>query len=537
MNLSEKHVFTNGNIFTSDDFLPFADTMVTENGRILWIGHAGDLPEEYSRGLSVTDLEGRRVIPGFVDAHMHPVMLADCRKQITVMPPEICSIASLAEAVRRRREEQGPGKWILGWGYDEQGLAEKRAPNRYDLDLACSDAPVALTRTCAHIRCVNSMALKLAGISRDTPDPPGGEIERDESGEPTGILKENARHLLAPFLPAGTAEAKAEHLAELGRHLASQGVTSICDMGDLDGADNLPVFQDAVKRGFRQRTGIYYLWDFFADRPDFRILPEQLDRSRQIFTAGLKLIADGSISGRTAWMSRPYCGAEEEFGISVLSDDLLESAIRFCRENHCQLSIHAMGGRAISRVTDRVCAEEAWTPSGIPYVRIEHVTEPSPESMKKAARHGISFVSQPIFPYAESRSYLKNLGGERLRQCYPYRNMLRAGVTLGFSTDAPATFWSDPSDPFPGLKFAVTRTAADGTDCGQDQALNAAASIRLYTRGAAQAAGIPGVGVLAPGYQADFAVLSDDILALPPEEIDRVKVIETRIGGECVYAR
>ena len=124
-----------------------------------------------------------------------------------------------------------------------------------------------------------------------------------------------------------------------------------------------------------------------------------------------------------------------------------------------------------------------------------------------------------------------------MKQCYPYKKMLDAGVTLGFSTDAPATYWSDPSDPFPGLKLAVTRTAADGTDCGKEQAVDIETAVRLYTAGSAQAAGFPDVGMLAPGYHADFAVLSDDLLDIPAEDIDKVKVIQTYVDGQCVYER
>lgn len=536
MKQPEKHIFINGKIFTSDENCPYADSMVTEGGRIVWIGKQSELP--YGNDLfPVTDLKGRRVIPGFVDAHMHPVMLADFQKKITAMPPVINSIEDLTAAIKERREQQAAGEWIEGWGYDEQGLLEKRSPTRYDLDRGCSDSPVSVMRTCAHIRCVNSMALKMAGIDRNTPDPPGGEIERDENGEPTGVLKENARNLIVPLMPQESVEQHVENLLELGDVLISQGITSICDMGNLDDSDNIPVYEAAARRGFHQKVGVYYMWDFFADDKDFHIPEERFDRNRQIFAAGLKLIGDGSISGRTAWMNRPYYGSDNEYGISVCSDHLMETAISFCRENHCQLSMHAMGGKTISRMVDRACQENPWTPDGIPYVRVEHVTDPSEESIRKAAEHGISFISQPIFPYAESKSYLANLGEQWLKECYPYRAMLDAGVSLGFSTDAPATYWSDPSDPFPGLKLAVTRTAADGTDCGKDQAVDIETAVRLYTIGAARAAGFPDTGMLAPGYRADFAVLSDDILNIPSEDIDKVKVVQTYVDGRCVYER
>lgn len=279
------------------------------------------------------------------------------------------------------------------------------------------------------------------------------------------------------------------------------------------------------------------MWDFFADNRTFDIPEERMDKERQIFAAGLKLIGDGSISGRTAWMDEPYYGSEDEFGMSVCSDELIESAIRFCKRRHCQLSMHAMGSRTIARMVDRAAGEDSWTEDGTPYVRIEHVTEPREESLERAAAHGIAFITQPIFPYAESASYLANLGSDRLKKCYPFRHMLEKGVKTGFSTDAPATFWAVPSDPFPGLKLAVTRRAYSGADCGQDQAVDIETALKLYTRESAQIAGFHDMGVLAPGYRADFAVLSDDILEMAPEDIDKVCVLRTFIDGECVYQK
>lgn len=542
----------NGRIYTADKENPYGDAMIIGGGKILWVGEQAErkdadrleriLRTENGERIDLSqaeiiDLKGRRVIPGFADVHMHPVMLADFRKKITVMPPEICSIRDLTEAIRERRSRQEAGQWIEGWGYDEQGLAEKRAPVRQDLDRGCSDSPVMIMRNCAHICSVNTMALKLAGIDRNTPDPPGGQIDRDRDGEPTGILRENARSMITAILPRFSREEQIQNLLELGQVLNSQGITSICDMGNLGPGDNFPLYEAAAARGFCQKTGVYYMWDYFADRPDFTIPEEMLDRRRQIFTAGLKLIGDGSVSGRTAWMDRPYLGSEEEYGLPVCSDELLQSAIAFCRKHRCQLSMHAMGGRAVKRMTDLACEFQPWTPEGIPYVRLEHVTEPMEESIEKAAAHGISCVTQPIFLYAEIKSYLKNLSRERISRCYPVRRLLEKGVRLGFSTDAPATFWSVPTDPFPGLKMAVTRTASDGTDCGREQAVDIETAVWLYTRGSALAAGLPEVGMLSAGYQADFAVLSEDIFAVPAERIDQVKVMQTWIRGRQVYNR
>ena len=185
----------------------------------------------------------------------------------------------------------------------------------------------------------------------------------------------------------------------------------------------------------------------------------------------------------------------------------------------------------------RAAQEEPWTQEGVPYVRIEHVTDPTVESIRKAKAHGISFVTQPIFMYAEAASYRKNLGVDWMRQCYPVRTMLDEGVLVGFSTDAPATYWAVPSDPLPGLRQAVNRVTADGTDCGNAQAVDIRTAVTLYTREAARAAGFPDTGMLAPGYHADFVVLDRDILSVPAEEITDIQVMETYADGRCVYRR
>ena len=300
--MSKQHIFVNGRIFTSSRSHPYAEAMIVENGNISWIGAQKDLP---SLSCPTTDLKGRRIIPGFADVHMHPVLLADCRKKITVMPPDIVSIQDLIRAVRRRRKEQQAGEWIEGWGYDEEGLLEKRAPNRHDLDQGCEDSPVIIMRTCAHICSVNSAALALAGIDQDTPDPPGGQIDRDEKGNPTGILRENARNLVTDLIPPVSMEKQVQNLLELGEILTSQGITTVCDMGILGPGDNFPIFEAAAAKGFRQKTGVYRMWDFFADDPSFSIPPEMLDRERQISPQGLNSSATAASPGAPPGWSVP----------------------------------------------------------------------------------------------------------------------------------------------------------------------------------------------------------------------------------------
>lgn len=535
-----KTLYTNGKIFTSNETHPYVDCMLVEDGKIIWTGAyeemAGEMACACGSGFEIADLKGRTVIPGFVDAHMHPMMMAEYSRQIPCLYPRIDSIAKLTEEIAGAAAKTPEGGWIRGFGYDEEKYIEKRSPNRYDLDAGCSDKPVFLVRCCEHIRCVNSMALKIAGITKDTPDPPGGSIDRDGSGEPTGILRDNARDLVLPYIPKETDEEMVDALADLGMTLSSQGITAIADMGNLRPGGNYEYFAKAMKKGFRQRVTMYYMWDYFMDDPEFVITPQLMDHESRIRIAGIKLIGDGSISGKTAWLSKPYRNTDE-YGAPVYSEESMEKAIGFAKRRGCQISIHAMGGRAVDRIMQRFKDEEDWTDAKSPCLRIEHVTEISDEALKTAAEKGFALVSQPIFEYSEIEAYKSSMDEERLKHIYPYRTELERGAKICLSTDAPANSWAVPTDPFTNLKAAVTRIAYDGTDTGQSERLDIETAVKLYTREAAKICGFAGSGELSPGCSADFIVLSDDIFTSDSDDIDKIQVEETYIEGEKVFSR
>lgn len=529
-----RYAYINGKIFTSNDEQLYADTFIVEDGKIAEIG----IEEELNlTDCQIIDLKNKRVLPGFIDAHMHALMLADYSKKISCLPPAVNSIEELIQAIKGVRQKQEPGQWITGWGYDEGKLSEHRSPNRYDLDKGAADVPVSLIRTCGHIRCVNSKALELAGIDRNTPDPQGGHIERDQNGEPTGVLQENARNLITSIMPKPTVKEQIDNLVELGELLLSQGIVACTDMGSLDDIDVYQYYEEAAAKGMKQEVAIYLFWDFYEDGKKGDIPKEQFDRDNQVRIAGVKIIGDGSVSGKTAWVEEPFLGSGDEYGMPVCSEELLESAIKACKKYRCQLSAHAMGKRTIRWLVDRAYEEENWMDDEVPYVRFEHVTEPSADAINKVIEKNMAFVTQPIFLYAEIESYLHNFGAERTKTTYPIRALLDQGVRIAISTDAPATSWAIPSDPFPNLKAAVTRKAYDGTDCGQDQAIDIETAIKLYTREAAWAAGFKHLGQLKPGYKANFIVLSDDILEIAIDDMDKICVEQTYIRGEKVYQR
>lgn len=570
----------------------FVDSMIVADKKILKLGDEKSLrtflksdgfkacTKSENLDYCEINLGGRFVMPGFVDCHEHPILLSHCLEEISCLPPNVTSIEELKSRVAEERERliadgvktDKSDKWIIGWGCDEGKYPEKRLPTRWDLDEVCPDFPVTLVRTCEHIRCCNSLALKKAGIDENTENPDGGEIGRDENGIPNGILYENARNLIAEILPHSDREHEVMLIKKLGDMLTRHGVTSVCEMGNLSSKDNHFIYYDAVKNGVKQNISLFYMWEFYKNKPKFEIKGEHKCLDQQIHVAGLKLIGDGSFSGHTAWTDVPYLGTEE-YGISTCSDELLDSAIEFCRRNNLQISIHAMGKRAIDRFVERLYKEKPWEVSAncadicannsvnfcsdvspnfktiientdnnkisnaqnqIPHARIEHVTEPSENAVNLAAKRGIAIATQPIFIFSEIESYQKNLGDARLKTTYPIRHLIDTGCFVGLSTDAPATAWSDPANPWINIKAAVTRKAYNGVDTGQKHRISLEEAILLYTKNSAIIAGMPYRGCIAEGYFADFQVLNENPFEKDIDKIEEIMPEKVYISGEEV---
>lgn len=523
--------FTNGKIYTSNPDQLYAEAMKVEDGRITWIGKSDELPD----GGETVDLNGKRVIPGIIDAHLHPLYAADSVKQLPCTLPVVASIEDIKKLIRAKREVIEKGEWIEGWGYDEGKLAEGRTPNRYDIDEVCSDVPVVLTRTCVHIISVNSKALELAGITKDTPEPAGGQIDRDENGVPTGVLRESARLLVLNKMPVKSVEENATRLAELSDTLLSKGITGMTEMMALaEPSDYYELYKQAKASGMKQRIAIAYTFDEYKKRGSYSAAEK--DPRQQVHIGGVKMFADGSISGRTAWVNESFLGDDNSFGIATTTEEELLKAAEAAKAEGVQLIVHAMGGKAIDFVVDLFHGKANWL-TGRPSVRVEHAAMPSGNALLKAAESGIAFVPQSIFLFAEIESYLKNLGYERTKTTYPIQTFLDAGILTALSSDAPATAWSDPVNPFISMQAAVTRIAYEGTDTGQSERINIETAISLYTKGAQEVTGIPGVGQLKEGYAADFVVLNEDILSVDCNRIGKVIVEETYMSGESVYRR
>ncbi|WP_315063121.1 amidohydrolase [Lysinibacillus capsici] len=522
-------IICNAKIYTADTIQPSATAMVIEGGKILWIGQQEDLPPYQGE---IIDVQGKVIIPGIIDAHMHPIMLADVLEQVACLPPYIYSIEDIINALANYDASQRG--WLLGWGYDEGKLKERRAPLKEDLDRASTELPVIVMRTCGHIISVNSKALAIAGITKDTLDPQGGQIDRDENGEPTGVLRENARNLVLQHLPTPSEEEIVKRLLKLSQTLASYGVTSITElMATVAPIDYLGLYRKAREKGFKQRVAVYYIWE---DIQRYELLTANtIDRSAGAYIGGIKLFSDGSVSGRTALVSEPFLGSDEK-GIAMTSKEELLAAAAVAKEYGIQLVVHAMGDRAIDLIVDTFYEEKAWL-TDAPSVRIEHAAMPSKSALQKAAEWGIGFVPQPIFLFCEIESYLENLGLEKTQTLYGVQTFLKRGIATALSSDAPATSWAEAANPFVTIQAAVTRTAYDGTDLGTAEKISVEEALQLYTVDAKTMIRMENVGQLKEGYEANFVVLTDDLLTLSHNQLMHVKPFATYIEGECVFTQ
>ncbi len=396
--------------------------------------------------------------------------------------------------------------------------------------------PVHVLRSDAHSGVCNTRALEVAGIGRDTADPPGASFGRHPDGTPNGVLTEVAanqavmRHMRSPGF-----DADVEAMVRVSHHLAERGIVAVTDMACVPGGyEQLDLYREAARRGFRQNVRVFYVFDALAEQP---VRPPDGER-RQVAVGGVKLFLDGSVSNRTAWMRTPFRGSTTEHGIRTAGPEQVTAAASYAREHRVQLAVHAMGDRALQEVVDVLGDEEPWL-DGMPSVRVEHATLLDDELVARmaAARMTFGAASNVDFLFAEHDSYAANLTEEQLARCYPVRTMYDGLPAAALSSDCPATTWPDPDDPFMSLQAAVTRRAHDGTEINTDQAVTVGEALMLYTGRARLVTDLGDVGRLVPGAEASFVTVDRDLFGVDPMTIIDSAVTGTWIRGEQVYSR
>ncbi len=518
-------IIFNSILLTQDPALPRAEALSIKAGRIEAVGARRDIEGLAGPETERIDLEGRTLVPGFNDSHVHVWKLGQLLSGILDLRATE-SLEDLKASVRRRDRELSEGAWLLGRGHNEQLLAEGRQPTRWDLDAAAPNRPVALTRTCGHMIVANSRALALAGIRRETADPAGGEIDRDASGEPTGLVKENAMGLLRAVIPEPTASEYADMVLAAGRAQLSKGISSASEAGAT------PTLVEAYR--MLDRAGRlphrFHVMAMRLSEDGVRPLPLPAKYVSDILRIdSVKLFADGGLSGATAALRGTY-RHEPVRGLARLREEEIFSLGMEAQREGLRVCTHAIGDAAIDTV---LSAYERLHERGGRGHRLEHFALPDRSQIERARRVGAVAAPQTVFLHALGGNFRRYLSVDYLARTYPVRSMLQGGLTVALGSDAPVV----PEDhPLLGIQAAVTRKDREGALIAPGEAISVEEALYAYTMGGAIASGDEANrGSLSAGKWADLAVLERDPCGVAPEEISSIAVHRTFVSGRVVY--
>lgn len=494
------------------------------DGRIVEVG-GNDLVAKYSSRETI-DLEGKTLLPGFNDPHVHisgsPIREIDLT--------ETTSIVELQQQVRAKAEQLGEGEWITGYGWSEDAFAELRKPTRRDLDEAASRNPVTLTRAGGHSAVVNSLAFELAGVTKDTPDPEGGILEKDDRGELNGIIRER-QGIVGRLVPRATRDETRPSFVQNLRDLLELGITSLSQAG-------------VSTRGYEEWEVVYGEHGEQLPRANVQIRwggPEQMnafgkktgDGDERLRVGAVKVFVDGGFTGPSAYTIDPYRSEPGFYGSMALPEEELRTIIGQAHEMGWQMGFHTIGDAAIQLTVDYFVEALEALPRENHRHYLNHFTiRPPPEVMELMAEHNILITQQPNFTYTLEGRYVEYLEEEHAAHNNPLRSPMDHGVFVALSSDIL------PLGPMVGIYAAVTRKGESGTVFAADERLTMEEAIRGYTRNGAYITFEEDIkGTLEPGKLADMIVLSDDLLTIDPERILDVVVEMTIVGGRVVFER
>jgi predicted amidohydrolase YtcJ len=536
----EATLYSNGIVCSMRQGDSPANALLVHGERITAVGDRDDLLA-LAPGATRVDLDGCTVIPGFNDCHAHLLSFGLTLDQLDVSADSVHSILDIVAAVGRRVHESESGDWIHGRGYNQNELIESRHISRYELDAVSGGRPVVLDHTSGHVLVCNSAALERAGISRDTRDPADGEIDHDQHGEPTGLLKEGAMELLRRVIPAPTEAAGRDAVLKAMETLSTFGITSASDAWTGHGPTiepELAIYRAAVRSGrLTARITLMPLISYVVPSDfDIVLLPRDFDVGQDPFwlrIGATKIFSDGALSTRTAAMREPYADDPSNRGILLWERTALVASMRRAHGAGWQIATHALGDRAVEMVLD--CYEEAMTarPRLGHRHRVEHCMYADETLARRIQNLGILPSLQPDI-YRLGDAYVAALGIERAAESIPTGLFQQLGVVIALSSDLPVI----PGRPLDVIRSAMERKTPRGLHLGPHHAVPVMDAIRAYTWGGAYATHSEGVkGTLAPGMLADFTVLSRDPARTGPDDWESIQVVQTVVGGRVMYRR
>lgn len=524
-----------GHIVTMDSARQVFESMAIRDGKILAVGGEDALKNCAAARTALLDLHGRTVLPGLIDVHTHAMVWVKSilRGEIDASYPAVRSISDITKAVAKRSAKLSPGQWILGSGWDDAKLAERRYITRHDLDAVSPNNPVYLTHDSGHLAVANSAALKLAHVTRDSKDPQGGVIEHDASGEPTGILKDTAMGLVFNLVPGDPPEINLQAAKLISQKAAQVGLTTIHDI--YISSEEIRGYQQAHDRGWLKirvqmspRIGSIADSERLADMGVHTGFGDD-----QLKFGAAKMFADGGMGARTIAIYSPgVIGEPNNLGVLRWSPADMQKAHLITARAGWQLETHAIGDRAIDEVLDSYAAVIQQLGLEDPRFRIVHAGISTPAIQKRLRELNVLVDGNPPFVYWIG-SWFEKYGPERVRWCYPAKSYIENGIIEAAGSDVPVT----PISPWWGIWAAVARRELK-TDqvLAPEERISVEQALTLYTRNGAYAGFEENIkGSLERGKLADFIVVDRDVLTVPTDELKDVKVLQTFVGGRKVY--
>ena len=507
-------ILRNANVITMDPGQPTAELVAIKGDRILLVASDEELTSVKGARTRIIDCQGKTVVPGFDDAHCHIFSFIRKLLSIDLSPSSVGSIGDIKAAIRLQAQNTPPGKWLSGTGYDEFYLADKRHPDRWDIDEVAPNHPVVLAHRSLHACVLNSLALSLAGITRETPAPSGGLIDRDlNTGEPSGLLFEMLGYIRGKVIPPLSEEEMVKGITLANQHYLSLGITSVQEATVTNDPDQWQTFRRFKDTGkLKSRVSMMFGAEAMSQFQEVGLAPGSGDS--QLRLGGVKII----LNEATGQLQPPQ--------------EKLNQQVFDAHQAGFQLAIHAVEQSTVEAAITALEYAHSRLPQAGRRHRLEHCSECPPHLLERLNKLLAVVVTQPPFLYYSGERYLAQVPASQLPWLYPFKSLLNSGLIVAGSSDSPVV----PDNPLVGIYAAVTRKAESGQQLLPQECISASQALAMYTINAAYASFEEDIkGLLAQGKLADMVVLSNDLTESPPEQIKDIRAEMTIIGGEVVW--
>jgi hypothetical protein len=519
---------------------PRAQALAIRDGRFLQAGLDGEIKALSGRKTEVISLRGRTVTPGFIDSHQHLFEFGTNLLQVDCSPKKCRSIADIQQVVLRETQRKSPGEWIRGVGYDDIKTTDSRSLNRWDLDEVAPNHPVFIQQVSGHWAVVNSRALKAGGVMENASHPKGGSYGRDlQTGQLNGVLYEQAEFAFVyegttgkpPIMPLFSLKERIKGVRLASDRYVAAGLTSVNDA--LVSAQSIEAYQEALKTGdLKVRVYMLVAIEYLPHLQALKI--KTGFGSEWLRLGGVKILADGGIAGRTAYLVDPYEGTGDRGILAIESEEALHEMIRRGHDAGYQVCVHANGDRTIQMALSGFEKALAANPRKNHRHRLEHCTVVTPALLKRIQKSNLLVTPFGSYIYFHGEKMIPCYGAERVAMMFAHRSFLDFGIPVSGASDNPC----GPYEPLLAIQSCVTRKSSAGEVLGANQRITPEEALYLYTMASAYASFEENVkGSITPGKLADLAVLAEDPRRVDPDEIKDIRVEMTVVGGEIRYKR